>query len=90
MRAALAILPEYAEAHLMLGTALKQNGDLEGAEAALRQAVRLAPDDPGPWNTLAQVLRARGDEAGSRAAFAAGAKAKQKKETELGRMLQKK
>ena len=32
----------------------------------------------------------KGDEAGSRAAFAEGAKAKQKKEADLGKMLQKK
>ena len=74
----------------MLGTALKQKDDLDGAEAALREAIRLLPGDPGPYNTLGQVLRAKGDDAGSRAAFAEGAKAKQKKETELGTMLQKK
>ena len=60
MQAALAISPEYAEAHFMLGTALKQKGDLAGAEAALREAIRLSPADPGPYNTLAQVLRAEG------------------------------
>ena len=59
------------------------------AEAALRQAIRLTPNDPGPHNTLAQLLRAKGDDAGSRAAFAEGAKAKEKKEIELGKMLQK-
>ena len=73
----------------MLGTALKQKGDLAGAEAALREAIRLSPADPGPYNTLAQVLRLKGDDAGSRAAFAEGAKAKSKKEAELGKMLQK-
>ena len=34
-------------------------------------AIRLTPADPGPYNTLGQVLRLKGDEAGSRAAFAA-------------------
>ena len=61
MRSALAIQPEYAEAHFMLGTALKQKGDLDAAEKSLREATRLAPSDPGPYNTLGQVLRAKGD-----------------------------
>jgi len=74
----------------MLGTALKQKGDLPGAEAALRAAIRLNPGDPGPYNTLGQVLKLKGDDAGSRDAFAEGAKVKQRKEAELGKMLQKK
>ncbi|HXK02482.1 MAG TPA: tetratricopeptide repeat protein, partial [Verrucomicrobiae bacterium] len=65
-------------------------GDLDAAESALRSAIRFEPDNPGPYNTLAQLLRQKGDVEGSRAVFEEGAKAKQKKEAELGRMLQKK
>jgi Flp pilus assembly protein TadD len=73
----------------MLGTALKQNGEPEAAETALRAAIRYDPANPGPYNTLAQLLRQKGDIETSRAVFEEGAKAKQKKEAELGRMLQK-
>ena len=72
----------------MLGTALKQAGHLAAAESALRSAIRLDPGNPGPYNTLGQVLRQKGDVEASRQAFAEGARAKQKKETELGKMLQ--
>ena len=67
----------------MLGTALKQNGDL-AAESALRTAIRLKPSNPGPYNTQAQLLRQTGDLEGRRALFAQGAQAKQQKEAELG------
>jgi Flp pilus assembly protein TadD len=72
----------------MLGTALKQKGDLGGAETALRAAIRYDPDNPGPYNTLGQLLRQKGDDEGSRKAFADGSRVKQKKEAELGKMLQ--
>jgi Flp pilus assembly protein TadD len=72
----------------MLGTALKQKGDLDGAESALRAAIRFDPDNPGPYNTLGQVLQQKGKAEASREAFAEGSRAKQKKEVELGKMLQ--
>jgi len=66
-------------------------GDIaEAAETALRQAIRYDADNPGPYNTLAQLLRQKGDLEASRAVFAQGASAKQKKDAELGKMLQKK
>jgi Flp pilus assembly protein TadD len=89
MRAAIGINAGYGEAYFMLGTALKQNGELGEAERALRAAIRFDPANPGPYNTLAQLLRQKGDVEGSRAVFEEGARAKQKKETELGKMLQK-
>ena len=89
MRAAIAINPAYGEAHFMLGTVLKQAGNLAAADP-LRAAIRYDPANPGPYNTLAQVLRQKGDLAGSRAAFEEGAKAKTRKDAELGKMLQKK
>jgi len=82
--------PDYGEAHFVLGTALKQKGDLAGAETALRAAIRFRADDPGPYNTLGQLLRQKGDLDGSKAAFAKGEEVKEAKETELGKMLQKK
>jgi len=47
MQAAVKLRPEYAEAYFMLGTALKQKGDPDGAVAALREAIRLNPTIPG-------------------------------------------
>jgi Flp pilus assembly protein TadD len=76
MSAAVKLKPDYAEAHYMLGTALKQKGDLDKAEAALRTAIRLAPDNPGPYNTLGQLLRQKGDMEGSKVMFADGARIK--------------
>jgi Flp pilus assembly protein TadD len=90
MRAAIAINPEYPEAFFMLGTALKQQGELAESETALRAAIKFDPNNPGPYNTLGQLLRQKGDMERSRKAFEEGAKVKQKKEAELGKMLQKK
>ena len=58
---------------------MKQQGDAEAAETALRTAIRFDPANPGPYNTLGQLLRQKGDVEGSRKAFEEGAKAKQKK-----------
>jgi cytochrome c-type biogenesis protein CcmH/NrfG len=74
----------------MLGTVLKQSGNLDGAASALRTAIRLDPDNPGPYNTLGQVLQQKGEPEASRQAFQEGSRAKQKKDAELGKMLQKK
>src|SRR5262245_46143157 len=43
MRAAIALNRDYGEAWFILGTALKQQGDFAGAEAALHTAIRFAP-----------------------------------------------
>jgi Tfp pilus assembly protein PilF len=67
-----------------------QKRDLDGAEEALRTAIRLDPANPGAYNTLAQVLRKKGDIEGSKRMFAEGAKVKAAKEAELGTMLQRK
>jgi Flp pilus assembly protein TadD len=69
---------------------LKQKGDLSGAESALREAIRLRPDDPGPFNTLGQLLRQKGDIPGSKAAFAEGALAKKRLEDSQVELLNKK
>jgi len=58
--------PTRAEAHAGLGLARFAQGNLEGAEAALKRAVDLDPEDPVAINTLAVVydLQGRHDEAG--------------------------
>jgi Flp pilus assembly protein TadD len=83
MKAAITIRPSYAEAHYMLGITLKQSGNLDGAIPELKEAIRLDPTTPGPFNTLGQILRIKGDKAGSEEAFATGAKLKREKDAEL-------
>ena len=74
----------------MLGTALKQKGDMAEAAKALERPSGLDPENPGPYNTLGQLLRITGDGEGSKAAFEAGAKAKARKEAEQADLLKKK
>jgi len=83
MKAAIAIRPAYAEAHYMLGITLKQSGELDAAIPELKEAIRLDPTTPGPFNTLGQILRIKGDKAGSEEMFAQGAKLKKEKDAEL-------
>jgi len=52
-RRAVAIEPSSSEAHRELGRALEKLGKVAEAEAALRQAVALAPEDWRPLNYLA-------------------------------------
>lgn len=87
MRAALGIRPEYAEAHYMLGIALKQGRDLDGATVELKEAIRLDPSTPGPYNTLGQILRIKGDKTVSDQMFATGARLKREKESQLANTL---
>jgi Flp pilus assembly protein TadD len=83
MRAAIAVSPDYAEAHYMLGIALKSDENYDAAMKELREAIRLDPTTPGPWNTIAQILRIKGDNAGSEQAFAKGTELKRIKEAQL-------
>ncbi|MGD0970648.1 MAG: tetratricopeptide repeat protein [Desulfobaccales bacterium] len=73
-RQALAIKPDWAEAHSLLGSALSRAGDLREAEEELRKAVRLQPDYAEGWNFLGEFLKARGKDQEAQEAFA---KAKQ-------------
>lgn len=73
-RRALAIKPDWAEAHSLLGSALSRAGDLREAEAELRKAVQLQPDYGEGWNFLGEFLKARGKDQEAQEAFA---KAKQ-------------
>ena len=73
-RQALAIRPDWAEAHSLLGSSLSRGGDLREAEAELRKAVQLKPDYAEGWNYLGEFLQARGKDQEAQEAFA---KAKQ-------------
>ena len=44
---AIALKPNYAEAHSNLGATLKELGRLEEAEASYRQAITLKPNSAG-------------------------------------------
>jgi cytochrome c-type biogenesis protein CcmH/NrfG len=90
MEVAIAQRPDYGQAHYLLGTALKQQGNLGGALKSLREAARLLPDDPGPLNMVGQILRIQGDLEGSKQAFAEAARIKQKKEAEQSETLRQK
>jgi Flp pilus assembly protein TadD len=59
------------------------------ALAALRESVRLDPRNPGPHNTIAQILRAQGDLEGSRKAFEEAAQLKAAREAEQARTFRK-
>ena len=48
------------------------------------------PQDPGPYNTLAQILRQTGELDESKRLFAEGARIKQAKEAEMGSQLRQK
>ena len=88
MKQAIALRQDYAEAHYMLGITLKQNGDLDAAIPELQEAIRLDPSTPGPFNTLGQILRIKGDKAGSEEMFATGARLKKEKDMELANSLE--
>jgi Flp pilus assembly protein TadD len=72
----------------MLGIVLKQSGDLDGAIAELKEAIRLDPTTPGPFNTLGQILRQKGDVEGSKEAFATGARLSAEKNAQLANSLE--
>lgn len=59
-RTAIARWPDRPEPRIALGGALYADGDLAGAEAAMRGALEAAPDDAVALNNLAHVLLARG------------------------------
>lgn len=58
-----------------LGSARRAVGDLEGAEAALRRAVALEPDNGPAWTNLGVVRRLLGDPAESLECYAAARRA---------------
>ena len=72
----------------MLGIALKQNGDLDAAIPELKEAIRLDPTTPGPYNTLGQILRIKGDKEGSEEAFRTGTRLIRAKDAQLADSLE--
>jgi len=56
-RVAIAIRPDNAILYHVLGVALHELNDLDGAAAAFREAIRLDPTDPLPRAGLERVLR---------------------------------
>src|SRR6185295_596028 len=61
MREAIAIDPNFWEAHYDLGILLAQSGDLAGAEPSLERAAKLAPDSEEIATALGQIRRRRGE-----------------------------
>ena len=61
LRKALEIQPDYPDAHINLGTALKENGDLNGAIASFQQALKLKPSYLEAHINLGNALHEQGD-----------------------------
>lgn len=60
LMAVVVIRPESASGHTNLGAALHDKGDLDGAIAEQREAIRLQPDNAGAHTNLGEVLRRKG------------------------------
>mgnify|MGYP000946483677 CR=1 FL=1 len=74
-RAVLAHLGDYHGAHMDLGGALFDEGDLKGAETHVRRALELGYPCPGiGYNLLACIAKARSDFDGMMEAFSTAAK----------------
>jgi tetratricopeptide (TPR) repeat protein len=67
--AAVALRPENPGAHLNLGWALRETGDLDGAVAAYHKALEIAPNYAMAYNNLGTTLKDKGDLEGAIAAF---------------------
>ncbi len=69
-QAAVAAAPANPAAYNNLGIVLRDKPDLAGAEAALREAIRLDPKDAAIHNNLGKVLFVQGRYAEARVAYA--------------------
>jgi tetratricopeptide (TPR) repeat protein len=63
--------PAAAAAHIALGIAYSRIGDLDHAEASLREALELTPQHPVAYNELGLLQRRKGQFAESRASYEA-------------------
>jgi len=66
---ALALAPDFAEAHRHAAIACHRLHQSERAEAAARAALKLQPRDPQAWNALGAILRRAGKEAAALEAY---------------------
>jgi cytochrome c-type biogenesis protein CcmH/NrfG len=56
--------------------------------AELKESIRLNPNTPGPFNTIGQILRQKGDLEGSKQAFSTGARLNEEKNAQLANSLE--
>jgi|GEM_PF-2656071 len=64
--------PDFPFVYIRQGALLEEQGAMEGALAAYREAVRIAPDNPDTHFTLGYALRRAGQRGEAIAAFEAG------------------
>jgi Flp pilus assembly protein TadD len=62
---AVALDPDFTEAHNLLGAALAAGGDLDRGEAELRRAIAIDPDYPDALGNIGHLLALRRDLAGA-------------------------
>lgn len=67
--AAVAIRPTSPTARFVWGELLGEVGDIAGAEASYREAIRLKPDYTWAYHNLGNLLKAKGDRQGAIAAL---------------------
>jgi tetratricopeptide (TPR) repeat protein len=68
-RKAIALKPDYADAHNNLGVALAYKDDMDGAMAEYREALRLKPDSAEAHNNLGAALHDKHDLDGAMAEY---------------------
>ena len=61
LRAAAEARPNYEQAHTVLGSVLRQKGDLDAAQAELQAALKLDPQDAGAHQALGTVYQQKGN-----------------------------
>ena len=68
-REAIALVPDFAEAHANLGLLLDQAGRLDEAEAAYQRAIDLMPALPATWSNLGVLQACRKQEAAAEMSY---------------------